>query len=301
MNLNRRSFIKSSSLLLGGILIHEKDIFGLSINEVPNLRSVRNNIRIYNEKGGTIGCYVEGDTVIVIDSQFPDSASNFKNELNSLTTRKINYLINTHHHNDHTMGNYYLKEFTENILAHVNCPRLQIKHNKGKETEKQVVTANLTFENNLHISLPKEKLNTLYFGKAHTSGDIVVHFENSNVAHLGDLVFNNVYPYIDNSAECSIENWIVVLEKIENHFDMDTKFVFGHANNKDNVTGGIKELTKKRNYLEALYSTVSEQVKNGKTIDQISDSNSIPGFDNIIELWEGARKMNLRAAAEQLQ
>ena len=300
MNLNRRSFIKSSSLLLGGILIHEKDIFGLSINEVQNLRSVRNNIRIYNEKGGTIGCYVEGDTVIVIDSQFPDSASNFKNELNSLTTRKINYLINTHHHNDHTMGNYYLKEFTENILAHVNCPRLQIKHNKGKETEKQVVTANLTFENNLHISLPKEKLNTLYFGKAHTSGDIVVHFENSNVAHLGDLVFNNVYPYIDNSAECSIENWIVVLEKIENHFDMDTKFVFGHANNKDNVTGGIKELTKKRNYLEALYSTVSEQVKNGKTIDQISDSNSIPGFDNIIELWEGARKMNLRATAEQL-
>ncbi len=38
-----------------------------------------------------------------------------------------------------------------------------------------------------------------------------------------------------------------------------------------NVTGGIKELTKKRNYLEALYSTVKEQVKNGKTIEQISE------------------------------
>lgn len=301
MYLNRRSFIKSSSLILGGVLIPWEGIFGLSTKKAKNLKTIRNNIRIYNEKGGTIGCYVEGDTIIVIDSQFPDSAANFKAELNSLTSRKINFLINTHHHNDHTMGNYYLKDFTENILAHVNCPRLQLKHNKGKEREKQVVTANLTFENSIKLSLPKEKLSAKYFGKAHTSGDIVVHFENSNVAHLGDLVFNNVYPYIDNSAECSIENWIVVLEKLENHFDNDTKFIFGHANNNDSVTGGIKEVSKKRNYLEALFSTVKEQVKNGKTLDQISEFNSVPGFDNIKESWEGARKMNLRAAAEQLQ
>lgn len=300
MNLNRRSFLKSSSLLLGGILVQGNEIFSLS-SEENNLKTIRNNIRIFNEKGGTIGCYVEGDTIIVIDSQFPDSAEHFKNGLNSLSTRKINYLINTHHHNDHTMGNYYLKEFSENILAHVNCPRLQIKQNKGKETEKQVVTANLTFENRLNISLPKEKLSAMYFGRAHTSGDIVLHFENSNVAHLGDLVFNNVYPYIDNSAECSIENWIIVLEKLEKYFDSDAKFIFGHANNNDAVTGGLKELIKKRTYLEALYDTVKEQVKNGKTIEQISDTNTIPGFDNIKESWEGARKMNLRATAEQLK
>jgi cyclase len=300
MNLNRRTFLKSSSILVGGIILQgNKTISSLIPIESNNLRQIRNNIGIYNEKGGTIGWYVQDDTVVVIDSQFPDSAKNFKSELSSKTSQRINYLINTHHHGDHTLGNYFLKDYTENIVAHVNCPRLQIKQNKGKETESQVVTANITFDNMLQLKLPKENLSAIHFGQAHTGGDIVVHFENANIVHLGDLVFNNVYPFIDNSGECSVLNWIEVLVKIEKYFDNDTSFIFGHANNNDSTIGKKDDIIVMRNYLEALSSYVSKLVEDGKTVEEISNTNTIPGFDNIKEAWEGARKMNLKATAEQ--
>ena len=299
MKINRRTFLRGSSILLGGFIFQGNNVLPI-MGEANNLRKIRNSVGVFNEKGGTIGWYLNGETNIVIDSQFPDTAAHFKTELNSLTSGKINYLFNTHHHNDHTMGNSYLKEFSENIVAHVNCPRLQVKQNKGKEAEQKIVTANLTFENSLNIELPKENISAKYFGKAHTGGDIVVHFENANIVHLGDLVFNNVYPYIDNNAEGSVENWIVVLEMIEKNFDNDTIFIFGHAESNASTTGTMKDVIRKRNYLEALFLHVKNEQKIGKSIEEIKNLNSIPGFDDLTELWDGAKTMNLGSMAEQL-
>ncbi len=299
MHINRRSFLKGSSLLVGSLILQGNKAIPL-MGVADNLRTIRNSVGVFNEKGGTIGWYISNDTIVVIDSQFPDSAANFKDGLNSKTTNKINYLFNTHHHNDHTMGNIYLREYSENIIAHINCPRLQIQQNKGKENEQKIVTANMTFEDSLNITLPKEIISAKYFGKAHTSGDIAIHFENANIVHLGDLVFNNVYPYIDNKAEGSVKEWIEVLEKVEKQFDNDTIFIFGHAEKSESTTGNIKDIIKKRNYLEALYSHVNNQLKNGKTVLEIENLNTIPGFDDLYERWDGARKMNLRFMAEQL-
>jgi glyoxylase-like metal-dependent hydrolase (beta-lactamase superfamily II) len=300
MKLNRRSFIKSSSVFLGGLLLQGHKPIEQLLFDQNNFRELRNTIGIYNERGGTIGWYVNDDMIVVIDSQFPDTAKNFKKDLNSKSIGKIDYLINTHHHNDHTLGNFYLKDFTENIVAHENCTKLQLKHNKGKETENQVVTANTTFNNKWRIKLPDEYLTALHFGKAHTGGDIIIHFENSNIVHLGDLVFNNVYPYIDNPGECKITGWVDVLDKILNYSDKDAKFIFGHANSNENVTGSKTDLIKMRDYLNSLIDYVTQMIKEGKTADQIAETNTIPRHDSRIELWKGARKMNLKAVAEQI-
>lgn len=300
MKLNRRSFLKTSSVFLGGVLLQgHKPIEHLLLDQ-NNFRELRNTIGIYNERGGTIGWYVNDDMIVVIDSQFPDTAKNFKKDLNSKSMSKIDYLINTHHHNDHTLGNFYLKDFAENIVAHENCTKLQIKHNKGKETEPQVVTANTTFNNKWRIKLPDEYLTAIHFGKAHTGGDIIVHFENSNIVHLGDLVFNNVYPYIDNPGECTITGWVEVLDKVLLYFDKDTKFIFGHANSKENITGGKTDLINMRDYLISLNDYVTLKINEDYSSDEIAETNTIPGHDTRTEVWQSARKMNLKAAAEQI-
>ncbi len=55
-----------------------------------------------------------------------------------------------------------------------------------------------------------------------------------------------------------------------------------------------------RDYLQSLIDYVALKIKEGKTLDQIAETNTIPGHNSRIELWEGARKMNLMATAEQL-
>lgn len=298
MYINRREFIRNSSILLSGLFIHnnfQNNIFGNTM--ASGVKIIRDKFGIYNEKGGTIGWFADKDDVIVVDAQFPDSAKNFMDEMKLKSFEKIKYLFNTHHHNDHTRGNIYLKDFTQNIVAHVNCPRLQLQN---KKEEDKIITADITFGEELNIKLKNEQLNAIHFGQAHTGGDIIVHFENINIAHLGDLVFNKVYPYIDNKGECSVENWIYVLEEILEYFDDDTKFIFGHASSDDLVVGSKKDIKKKKDYLETLYGYVNKQIMNGRSIDEIEESDTIPGFDNLKEKWEGARKMNLRATAEQL-
>jgi cyclase len=301
MNLDRRTFIKSSSLFLGGILLQgHKSLSSLRFDD-ENFRVIRKNFGLYNENGGTIAWYVNDDSVVVIDSQFPDSVKNFITDLKTKTSNKINFLFNTHHHRDHTMGNFVLREITDKIVSQTNCPRLQIKQSKGAEDEKMVVTADITFDDEMLIKLPKENVKSQFFGAAHTGGDITIHFENLNIAHLGDLVFNKVYPYIDNFGEGSVSGWIEVLEKVYNYFDTDTKFVFGHANINENVFGDKSAIMNMKNYLIALNNYVTEKVKNGMTPDQVAETNTVPGFDDKVEMWKGARKMNLKAAAEQIK
>lgn len=297
MNIDRRNFIKNSSLLVGGIFLNDgihKKVFGKP--NKPDIKIIRDKFGVYNEKGGTIGWFADKEDVVVVDAQFPETAENFMSEMKSKSIQKIKYLFNTHHHNDHTRGNTYLKNFTQDIIAHANCPRLQMQQNNKDNT---IVTADITFNEELKIKLGNENLTAIHFGQAHTGGDIVVHFEGINIAHLGDLVFNQVYPYIDNAGECSVENWIYVLEDILEYFDDDTKFIFGHAITDDLVTGNKNDIRKKKDYLEALYNYVNKQVLDGKSAEEIAETNTIPGFDNLKEKWDGARKMNLKATAEQ--
>lgn len=301
MKTDRRSFIKSSSFLIGALVYPGNNIFGAANLFSPEgIKEIRPNIGIFTEKGGTIGWYVSDDAVVVVDSQFPDSAQHFLVELKKKTKRKIDILFNTHHHADHTSGNYYLKEFVKKIVAQENSVKLQKKfYGKGEQKDKQVY-ADTTFKDGWELDLGKEKIKASYFGSAHTSGDAVLHFQNSNVVHLGDLVFNHIYPYTDRPAGFTAAGSIKVLEKAVSVFDKDTKFIYGHADSDENVTGSIDDLRNMRDYFSALLEFVGKGMKTGKTLAEIQKASSVPGFENLIEGWNGAKNMNLKAAYEEL-
>ena len=95
----------------------------------------------------------------------------------------------------------------------------------GTPLPKTTFTGN--WSTNLHDG--KESISLTHFGPAHTGGDAVVHFENANVAHLGDLLFNRRFPYIDPGAGGDIQNWPSVLKSIRQRYDRNTIYVFGHA------------------------------------------------------------------------
>lgn len=301
MKSNRRSFIKSSSFLIGAVLYPGNNIFGtVNFFSPEGIKEIRPNIGIFTEKGGTIGWYVSDDAVVVVDSQFPDSAKHFVEELKKKTKRKIDILFNTHHHGDHTSGNYYMKDFVEKIVAQENCVNLQKKfYGEGDKKDKQVY-ADVTFKNDWELDLGKEKIKASYFGNAHTSGDAILHFQNANVVHIGDLVFNHAYPYMDRPAGCTASGSIKVLEKAASVFDKDTKFICGHADTDENVTFSIDVLSVMRDYFSALLEFVGKEIKVGKTLAEIQKAEGVPGFENLTERWEGAKDMNLKAAYEEL-
>lgn len=298
MELNRRAFLKTSSLATAGLLLPTNKLLSALLQETEgDMSLLRNNIGTFTEKGGTIGWLISDDAVIVIDSQFPDSAKHFITKMMEKTERNIDFLINTHHHSDHTAGNFMMNKLTDKIVAQENAVELQKQfYGKGENASSQVY-ANITFSDKWKTDLGNESISLFHHWNAHTGGDAVIHFENANVVHLGDLVFNGVYPFIDRPGGSNIEGWIKYIDKLITQFDDETIFIFGHGTK---ITGTKNDLTHKRNYLSALLEYVGDKIKSGEREEKIIASGAVPGFENLVSMWDGALKMNLRAAYEEL-
>jgi glyoxylase-like metal-dependent hydrolase (beta-lactamase superfamily II) len=299
MKITRKEFIRAGAVLSGGLFLGSNKLFANFQTQTYSFKELRNNIGIFTERGGTIGWYATKEGVVVIDSQYPETAKNLIAALQQKSPRKIDILFNTHHHGDHTSGNIFLKDYAGKIVAHENCKMLQEKNDK-KDPAKPQAYATATFKETWSEEVGKEKVTAKYFGAAHTGGDSVIHFEEANIAHVGDLVFNQTFPFIDSNGGGSIKSWYETLVKIIKHYEKDTLFIFGHSITDDLLTGNIKDLVSMQKYLGALAEFVDGEIHKGKSKEEIAAAAEIPGFANLKERWQGARKMNLEKAYDEL-
>lgn len=297
MKFNRRSFIKSSSLITAGLFIPANKLIAVLQEELNNMTTLRNNVGIYTERGGTIGWYIADDAVVVIDSQFPDTANNFVSLLLDMSHKKIDLVINTHHHRDHTSGNISFSKICNTFVANENTVSLQKKFYGHGENAGSQVYASVAFKDKWSTKIGSEPVTAEHLWAAHTGGDSYVHFENANIVHLGDLIFNNVYPYIDRPGGSNFEGWIKYLDELLKRFDNDTIFIFGHGTS---VTGGKNDLIRMRDYLSALLDFVNKNIMKGKSKEENEELTYIPGYEYLNDSGVSRLKINLSAAYEEL-
>lgn len=261
------------------------------------MTNLRGNVGIFTERGGTIGWMISPDGIVVIDAQFREQAEHLIGEIRTRSLLKVDILFNTHHHGDHTSGNVAFKLLAGHIVAHENSKKNQEAAVQRRGNSMEQVYPDLTFANTFQRKIGNETIRAYYFGPAHTDGDIIIHFEKDNVVHVGDLVFNRRFPFIDKAAGASIENWISVLEKIRNQFDNDAIFIFGHAHEAYPVTGNKEDLKAMENYLSSLLNYMTREVNAGKSLDNLLKTKSIPGAEE----WTGnGIERSINAAWEEL-
>jgi glyoxylase-like metal-dependent hydrolase (beta-lactamase superfamily II) len=285
MNTSRRIFLKASAISgLGLSLVHQNLLASLISQETPyKMMPLRNNVGFFTERGGTIGWMVTNEGIVVVDTEFPEQALHLIDAIKKQSSRKIDLLINTHHHGDHTSGNIAFKDLTGMVLAHENSKKNQMRVAKENGNEDAQLYPDTTFTKEWSGKIGDETISLSYFGPAHTDGDAIIHFEKANIAHMGDLVFNRRYPFIDKSAGASVQNWIEVLEQAQKKYDNDTKFIFGHAGDGYDVVGGKNDIKAFQNYLSRLLDTVNSAIKSGKSQEEIMKIQAIPGADE----WKG--------------
>jgi len=261
-----------------------KSKFIAPIGQDYNMKMLRGGVGYFTERGGTIGWMASKDGVVVVDTQFPDQANHLLIEIDKLDLGNVDLLINTHHHGDHTAGNPVFKERTDMILAHRNSRKNQEISAKKRGTEDKQVYPTETFSTSISKKIGSETVTLDCHGAAHTDGDALVHFENANVVHLGDLVFNRRFPYIDMSAGANIENWIKVLDKARTNYDDETIYMWGHAEDGYDITGGKEEIKAFQNYLEKLLEFGEKSLRASVPLDKLKKMTTvIPGAEE----WKG--------------
>ncbi|MEO8794706.1 MAG: MBL fold metallo-hydrolase [Daejeonella sp.] len=296
--MDRRKFVQTTGMSLAMMaLFQNKGVAAFLDDEKYKFKILRNDIGIFTEQGGTIAWMSNPEGVVVVDSQFPEPAGHLIAELKKRSTKPFKLLINTHHHGDHTSGNIAFKGLAEHVVAHENSLANQKRVAQAQNKEETQLYPDLTFKDKWEKNIGNENIKAQYFGAAHTNGDSIIHFQNANIAHMGDLVFNRRFPFIDKSAGASISNWSVVLEEACKYYDNDTLFIFGHAAEPENVTGNKADLKAMQNYLDKLLLYVNTEIKAGKSKEEILKAEMIPGADDF--KGQGIER-SLTAAYEEL-
>ena len=296
--MDRRSFVRTASLGFGAVPLFQKDWLSRFMQENPyKMKMLRNDVGIFTEKGGTIAYYISKNNIAVVDAEFPEQSKHLIDALQKEYSGKpFEILLNTHHHADHTAGNISFRGMITHVAAHTNSLLNQQKVAKEKNTGDMQLYPDITYGDTWEYKKMKEKIKTYYWGPAHTNGDSVIFFPHANIAHVGDLVFNRRWAFIDRSAGASVKNWIIVLEKIQEQFDNDTLFVFGHAFDPEKITGNKSDIKAMQDYLKNLLAFVNSQIKAGKTKEEIMKATSIPGVTE----WQGeGLDRGLEAAYEE--
>lgn len=296
--MHRRQFINAGLLSAGAIaLLNNNGFAAILADPTYRFRPLRSNMGIFTERGGTIAWLSNQDGIVVVDAEFPDTAPHVIEELKKQSDKPFQWLINTHHHGDHTSGNIAFKGLVKNVAAHENSLANQKRVAAKNNSDDKQLYPDTTFSTEWKMKAGDEHIHAYYWGPGHTNGDAMIHFENANIVHTGDLVFNRRYPVVDPSAGASIRNWSVVLGRAQKQFNKDTLFVFGHAFDPQKITGSMDDIKAMQNYMDRLADFVTAQIKAGKTKDEVLAATSIPGVTD----WQGnGIKGSLGAAYDEL-
>ncbi len=296
--MERRQFLRNTAITAGAFaLLGNKSFASMLADPAYQFRPLRNNVGMFAEQGGTIAWMINKEGIVVVDAEFPDPATHLIAELKKQSELPFEWLINTHHHGDHTSGNISFKGIVKNVAAHENSLANQKRVAQKANNEDKQLYADATFKDKWKIKVGDEHITAHYFGVGHTNGDAMIHFENANIVHAGDLVFNRRYPFVDNSAGASAKHWPQALEQATKQFNKDTMFVFGHAFDPQKVIGTMDDVKAMQNFMEKLQAYVAGGIKAGKTKEEILQATSIPGVSD----WQGdGIQRGITAAYEEL-
>jgi cyclase len=254
--------------------------------EPVSVHQISKNIYELRGGAGANSAFIIGNSgVTIIDAKMTDQAAKEMIEaVKKITDKPIKRLILTHCDMDHVNG---INGFPENIdiIAHENSLKNMQKANEQGPAKIRLPT--ITFADKMNLSDDGVEMDLLFFGPAHTDGNIVIFIPEERIAIIGDLFFKGMDPLIHKQKNGTSEGFVNVLQKvIELNAD---KYLSGHA---DPATKADIEAL--RNSIMEKRKKVGEMVKAGKTLDEVKAAFNIPAgpsrWPSLVEIIYGEMK-----------
>ncbi len=220
---------------------------------------------------GNIGVSVGEDGVLLVDDQFAPFAPRIREALAALSDKEIRFLINTHHHFDHTGGNESFGKAGATIVAHDNVRArlsttqvLKAFNREFPPSPKDALPV-ITFADSMTLHFNGDEIRVIHVAPAHTDGDSVIHFVAADVVHTGDLFFNGMgYPFFDTSSGGSLDGMIAAADKVLSIVGENTRIIPGHG-----PLSNAEDLREFREMMATVSARVHELVRAGKGRDEV--------------------------------
>lgn len=244
------------------------------------------------------------DAVAVIDTggSFAAGAS-LRAAIGARTHLPIRYVINTHMHPDHVLGNAAFMGEGTVFIGHHKLPRaLAARRDQYLQANRaligeaafagtEILPPTLAIEGQKTIDLGGRILRLTAHPTAHTDNDLTVFDEKTGTLFLGDLVFAEHLPVIDGS----LNGWIAVLDALTTH--PAERAVPGHGPESISWPAGAQA---QRGYLLALRTDLRAAIRAGWPLAKALDAIRAHEPQNWL-LVEDFHKRNISAAYSEME
>ena len=291
--INRRGFCLSVGALGVGAAWPGRAMAWLGSNDGFKPTEIKSGMWALMEQGGNVLLIRTKDGPAIIDAKFVHTGPDLLAETRTLAGDAPTLLINTHHHADHTGGNWVFKK-NARIIAHKN---LDARIDAGAQKERarsnveqlrsqssgaakieaaeatlkkietltnQDFTSEQQIGDLLNLRHGGVEMNLYHYGNGHTDNDVVVFLPKHNILHMGDLLFHKVHPFIDRKAKANTVSWQHSVREAMKLCNDQTLVIPGHGEltDKAGLEGQIA-------YFDTLRKIVGTAIDAGKTREEI--------------------------------
>ncbi len=260
--MNKHTVARLSLMILLGAGLwtaHVYGQFGAQASKLDVVKIKDDLYVIHNDfVPGNSTAMITNEGVVLVDDKFEVDYANIVAEVKKLTDKPIRYVVNTHHHGDHSGGNAKAQQMNAIVVASEEAYDNMVDANQpGRPT--------VAFQHHAHIYLGGKNVELYHFGRAHTNGDVVAYFPAQRTLAAGDMfTFGDATPQlIDYSGGGSAKEWTSTLDSVLD-LDFDT-VVPGHG-----VVTTKAEMRKFRESTLRLRNRIHEMIVQKKTRDEIA-------------------------------
>ncbi len=241
---------------------------------------VAGTIYMLQGQGGNIGLCTGPDGAFVIDDQFAPLSAKILAKIEELGNADVRFVLNTHWHGDHTGGNENFANAGAVIVAHENVRQRMSSEQFITAFQREVPPSPkkalpvVTFLDGISFHVNDETIEVFHVPGAHTDGDAIVHFLNSDVLHMGDTYFAGTFPFIDTSSGGSIDGVIAAIDTVLARVGDETAIIPGHG-----PLSNKAELGAYRDMLRGAWEAVAALVDAGHDKEAVIGAKPLSAFE----------------------
>ncbi|AZQ84882.1 MBL fold metallo-hydrolase [Colwellia sp. Arc7-635] len=222
---------------------------------------------------------------IVTDPLNKKAATWLNEQIKSRFNVPVKYVIYSHNHSDHIYGAEVFKSPQTTFVTH------KLSAQDIKNTQMKTVTPDLTFDDELVLTLGDSNVKLNYHGPNDGRGSISMLFEKQKTLFVVDWILIGRMPW-QKLWSYDIQGMINSTKSVLN-YDFDT-FVGGHAD-----IGNKADVKRYLSYIEQLYSQVTAGALAGKTLDEIKQNIKLDEFKDFRQ-YQAWLPLNIEGVYERL-
>lgn len=225
--------------------------------DVPNP-----NNRGWNSNSAFI---VTSDGVLLFDTGSSVAIGQaIKKEISGVTDKPVRWIINSHAHGDHWLGNAAFEDTVEYIYSTEQVAARIVadgqgwidrffEMTEGASGQSSILPPNTLVDERMDLTLGQKNVTLFLSGDSHSPGDIILWMPDEKVLISGDVIYSDRMP---STMDSSLSQWIELLAMLE---QMQPEVVIpGHGK----VTG-IEGVVQLRQLLQAFWAAVENGYEQG--------------------------------------